>query len=57
MALVPLAMLVTVVQPEFVNGGQSKGAKRGSEATEQGKGLGGGKPPSHGKEICFEICV
>ena len=29
-ALVPLAMPVTEVQPEFVNGGQSEGAKRPS---------------------------
>ena len=36
--LVPLAMPVTVVQPGFVNGGQSEG-------------VGGGFPPSHGKEI------
>ena len=37
---VPLAMPVTVVQPGFVNGGP----KRGSDATEQGKGVGEGFP-------------
>ena len=39
-------MPVTVVQPGFVNGGG--GAKRGSEATEQGGGRG--VPLSHGRE-------
>ena len=42
--LVPLAMPVTVVQPGFVNGSQSEGA---------GEGVGGGFPPSHGREIFF----
>ena len=35
-----LAILVTVVQPGFVNGGP----KRGSEATEWGEGVEGGFP-------------
>ena len=47
------AMPVVVVQPGFVN----LGSKRGSEATERGEGVGGGKPPSYGREIFFLICV
>ena len=39
--LVPLAMAVTVVQPGFVNGGQSEGAKRPSG----GRVWDGGFPP------------
>ena len=46
-------MPVTVVQPGFVNGGP----KRGSEATERGEGVGGGFPPSHGREIFQNLCL
>ena len=51
-SLVPLAMPVTVVQPGFVNGGP----KRGSEAAERGEGVGG-VSPSHGREICQNLCL
>ena len=48
--LCPLVMPVTVVQPRFVHGWP----KRGSEATEQGEGVGEGYPSSHSRDI-FEI--
>ena len=48
--LVPLAMPVTVVQPGFVNGGQSEGAKRRSG----GRVWEGG---SHGREIFENSCM
>ena len=44
--LVPLAMPVTVVYPEFVNGAHSEGAKRPS-----GRRVWEGDTPSHGREI------
>ena len=31
------------------------GSKRGSEATEQGEGVGEGCPPSHGREIFWKF--
>ena len=33
------------------------GPKRGSEATERGEGVGGGCPPSHGREIFEIMCM
>ena len=52
----PLAQPVTMVQPGFINGGP----KRGSEATERGKGVGGGGggvPPSLSREMFENSCM
>ena len=54
--MAPLCILVipvTVVQPRFVNGG----IVRGSEATERGEGVGGGFPPSDGRELFLNMCL